>query len=58
MTSAELLPDGVRVLAGTTDGLLTAMLDSAAPYGLLDLTIKETSLETVFISMTGRELRE
>ena len=28
------------------------------PYGLRDLTITETSLETVFIRLTGRDLRE
>ena len=30
----------------------------ANPYGLRDLTITETSLETVFIRLTGRDLRE
>jgi ABC-2 type transport system ATP-binding protein len=30
----------------------------ANPYGLRDLTITETSLETVFIQLTGRDLRE
>jgi len=48
----------VRVLAEGTDGLLSEVVSAASPYGLRDMTITETSLETVFIKLTGRDLRE
>ena len=50
--------DGVRVFAHGADGLLSEIVTAAATYGLRDLTIGETSLETVFIQLTGRDLRE
>lgn len=56
--SAEVVGDGVRVLAEGTDGLLSEVVSAASPYGLRDMTITETSLETVFIKLTGRDLRE
>ncbi|ADW70044.1 ABC transporter ATP-binding protein [Granulicella tundricola] len=56
--TAENLSDGVRVLAHNADGLLSDVVGAANPYGLRDLTITETSLETVFIQLTGRDLRE
>jgi ABC-2 type transport system ATP-binding protein len=52
------MPSGVRVFADNTDGLLPEIVQASHPYGLRDLTITETSLETVFIRLTGRELRE
>lgn len=55
---AEPTADGVRVLAQNTDGLLAELVAQATPLGLRDLTITEASLETVFIQLTGRELRE
>ena len=58
VTGVECLPMGLRVLAHGTDGLLSEIVQSATPYGLRDLTITETSLETVFIRLTGRDLRE
>jgi ABC-2 type transport system ATP-binding protein len=58
VASAEGTPKGVRVLAQGTDGLLSDVVREANPYGLRDLTITETSLETVFIQLTGRDLRE
>ena len=56
--AAEPTADGVRVLAQNTDGLLAELIAQATPLGLRDLTITEASLETVFIQLTGRELRE
>ena len=47
-----------RACAQGTDGLLSDIVREADPYGLRDLTITETSLETVFIRLTGRDLRE
>jgi ABC-2 type transport system ATP-binding protein len=54
----EATGDGVRILAANVDGLLSDVVGAANPYGLRDLTITETSLETVFIQLTGRDLRE
>jgi ABC-2 type transport system ATP-binding protein len=58
VTSAESKETGVRVYAHGADGLLSEIVLAASPYGLRDLTITETSLETVFIRLTGRDLRE
>jgi ABC-2 type transport system ATP-binding protein len=55
---AEATGEGVRILARNADGLLSEVVGAANPYGLRDLTITETSLETVFIQLTGRDLRE
>jgi len=49
---------GVRILADNTDGLLPEIVRASNPCGLRDLTMTETSLETVFIRLTGRDLRE
>ncbi len=49
---------GVRVFTHGLDGLLAEIVVAAGPFGLRDLTITETSLETVFIKLTGRDLRE
>jgi ABC-2 type transport system ATP-binding protein len=58
VTGAEATPDGLRVIAATSDGLLPELVQAAAGHGLRDLTITEPSLETVFIRLTGRDLRE
>jgi ABC-2 type transport system ATP-binding protein len=56
--SVEPTPNGVRIFADNADGLLPEIVQASNLYGLRDLTITETSLETVFIRLTGRELRE
>jgi ABC-2 type transport system ATP-binding protein len=58
VVSAEGHAKGVRIFAHGADGLLSDVVQEANPYGLRDLTITETSLETVFIRLTGRDLRE
>ena len=58
ISKAEATSDGVRVLAHGADGLLSEIVARASQYGLRDMTITETSLETVFIQLTGRDLRE
>jgi ABC-2 type transport system ATP-binding protein len=58
VTSAEVTPDGLRVIAASSDGLLPELVQAAAGHGLRDLEITEPSLETVFIHLTGRDLRE
>ena len=55
---AEATANGIRIFADNADGLLPDIVRASNPYGLRDLTITETSLETVFIRMTGRDLRE
>jgi ABC-2 type transport system ATP-binding protein len=58
VTSAETTADGLRVMAASSDGLLPDLVQAAAAFGLRDLTVTEPSLETVFIQLTGRDLRE
>jgi ABC-2 type transport system ATP-binding protein len=58
VATVEMTSKGVRILAEGTEGLLSEVVHAANPYGLRDLTITEPSLETVFIRLTGRELRE
>jgi ABC-2 type transport system ATP-binding protein len=58
VTNAEATEDGLRVIAARSDGLLPDIVQAAARFGLRDLKIVEPSLETVFIQLTGRDLRE
>ena len=58
VTGAEITADGLRVMAPSADGLLPVLVEAAAGHGLRDLTVSEPSLETVFIQLTGRDLRE
>ena len=58
VTSAEATVDGLRVIAASSDGLLPDIVQAASRFGLRDLKITEPSLETVFIQLTGRDLRE
>jgi len=56
--SAETTQEGLRVFAGSVDGLLPEIIQASAGLGLRDISITEPSLETVFIQLTGRDLRE
>jgi ABC-2 type transport system ATP-binding protein len=56
--SAETTPEGLRVFAGNSDGLLPEIIQASVRLGLRDIAITEPSLETVFIQLTGRDLRE
>ncbi|MDE3106124.1 MAG: ATP-binding cassette domain-containing protein [Acidobacteriota bacterium] len=58
VTAVEATESGARIYAHNADGLLSEVLQAASPYGLRDLTIAETTLESVFIRLTGRDLRE
>jgi ABC-2 type transport system ATP-binding protein len=58
VTSADSTSDGIRVIAAMSDGLLPELVRAAEGLGLRDLSISEPSLETVFIQLTGRDLRE
>ena len=58
VSSVETTPTGVRVYTQGAEGLLSTIVTAAQAYGLRDISISEPSLETVFIHLTGRELRE
>jgi ABC-2 type transport system ATP-binding protein len=58
VVSAEATVDGIRVFSQGTDGLLPQIVQAAQSLGLRDISINEPSLETVFIRLTGRDLRD
>ena len=58
ITGVEPIEAGLRVLAKAQDGLLASVVVAASEFGLRDVTTAEPSLETVFIRLTGRDLRE
>jgi ABC-2 type transport system ATP-binding protein len=56
--SVEPIAGGLRMFAQKIDGLLPELVQAAQSYGVRDISINEPSLETVFIQLTGRDLRE
>lgn len=58
VTGVESTPRGVRVLACSSDGLISDILQAVHSSGLRDMRVTEPTLETVFIRLTGRDLRE
>jgi ABC-2 type transport system ATP-binding protein len=54
----EQMPGGLRLFAQKLDGLLPELVQAAQSYGMRDMSINEPSLETVFIRLTGRDLRD
>jgi hypothetical protein len=56
--SVERTDAGVRVHADAGDGLLARVVEAAAPAEVRDLSSHGATLESVFISRTGRELRD
>ena len=56
----EVLPadGGLRVMATSREGLLPRVVEAAAPYALRDVSVSEPTLETVFIHLTGKALRD
>ena len=52
--------DGAVVLHASGPGLLPRVIAAADQAGITatDLAVSEPSLETVFISLTGKDLRE
>jgi len=57
VTAAEPIAHGVRIFAPSSQGLLPRIVELAGPH-LRDISIQETTLETVFIKLTGRDLRD
>lgn len=58
VSSVETTTAGVRVCTRGTERILGELVNAAQVYGLKDISISEPSLETVFIHLTGRDLRE
>ncbi len=53
----EATKEGVRIFVDNLDGLLPRIIEVTGSR-LKDVSISETTLETVFIKLTGRDLRE
>jgi ABC-2 type transport system ATP-binding protein len=58
VAGVEDTPGGLRVLARAAEGIVPRVVALAEGFGLADIATSEASLETVFIRMTGRDLRE
>ena len=60
ITGATLVGGDVRLTAAEGDGLLPRIIDAANGVDAIvtDLHVSEPTLETVFIALTGKELRE
>jgi ABC-2 type transport system ATP-binding protein len=56
--SAQTYGSGVRAFAQSSEGLLPAIVEAAQGFNLRDISVNEPSLESVFIKLTGRDLRE
>ncbi len=50
--------NGLRVLAAQEDGIVAKVISATEGMGVADIATSAASLETVFIRLTGRELRE
>ena len=50
---------GLRIAAAGGNGIVGALVAAIAPHATLrDLSVSDTTLESVFIALTGRDLRE
>ena len=60
VTGSTVVGDTVQLTAVRSDGLLPRVIDAAEAGGfqVQDVSIDEPTLETVFINLTGKELRE
>jgi ABC-2 type transport system ATP-binding protein len=58
VTGVEPTATGLRVLARTEDGIVPRVVSALNGSGVVDVSTAEASLETVFIRLTGRDLRE
>ncbi len=54
----EIVDTDVLVYLAEREGPLPAVVEAAMAFGLVDLALTEPTLETVFIQLTGRALRE
>jgi len=58
IVKAEPTPSGARLMASAADGLLVRVVEAAQGHTVRDVAVTEPTLETVFITLTGRDLRE
>ena len=60
LTRTRPLPDGVELQISGSDRLVPRVVEAAeaAGFSLADLSVAEPTLETVFIGLTGKELRD
>jgi ABC-2 type transport system ATP-binding protein len=60
VTGSTVVGDTVQLMAVRSDGLLPRVIDASEEGGFQvhDVSIDEPTLETVFINLTGKELRE
>jgi ABC-2 type transport system ATP-binding protein len=60
LTHIRALPDGVELQVRGADRLVPRVVEAAETGGfsLADLSVAEPTLETVFIGLTGKELRD
>jgi len=56
--SAVAVPEGIRIIALGRDGLLQRVVEAARGCTLRNVSVKVPTLETVFIELTGRALRD
>jgi len=57
VTEVTVTGNGLRVLVSADGGAVPRVVSRIAEHHLTDLTVAEPSLETVFIRLTGRDLR-
>jgi ABC-2 type transport system ATP-binding protein len=58
VTAVEATRTGVRVLAASGDEVLAPVIQVAGAAGVRDVSVQGSTLEAVFINLTGRDLRE
>jgi ABC-2 type transport system ATP-binding protein len=58
VTGVEATATGVRVLAASGDEVLAPVIRVAGSAGVRDVSVQGSTLEAVFINLTGRDLRE
>jgi ABC-2 type transport system ATP-binding protein len=58
VTGVDATDGGVRVLARAEDGIVPRVVAASQGFDIVDVSTAEASLETVFIRLTGRDLRE
>jgi ABC-2 type transport system ATP-binding protein len=60
LTRTRALPDGVELQIRGADRLVPRVVEAAEAGGfsLADLSVAEPTLETVFIGLTGKDLRD